>query len=53
MNDAQDKDLDEHPERAAALHEPGQKESHPDEGTDDARWDTDQHSDASGPFGTG
>ena len=43
----------ERPEKAAAEDREGQNEKHPQDGTDSPTWDTDQHSDAPGPFGTG
>ena len=43
----------EHPEQAAAEGREGQNDKHPPDGTDSTTWDTDQHSDAPGPFGTG
>ena len=43
----------EHPEKAAALQEGRQEERHSQDETDDERIDTEQHSDAPGPFGTG
>ena len=48
--DAEPKD---HPEQAAALQQGRQEESHSQDETDDERLDTEQHSDAPGPFGTG
>ena len=48
--DAKPKD---HPEQAAALQEGRQEESHTQDETADERLDTEQHSDAPGPFGTG
>ena len=42
------------PAQAAALHDEGaQGDETPQDGTDDPRIDTDQHSDAPGPTGTG
>ena len=38
--------------RAAASHD-GERQDPPQDGTDSTTWDTDQHSDAPGPFGTG
>lgn len=43
----------EHPEKAAAEGREGQGAKHPQDGTQSTTWDTDQHSDAPGPFGTG
>lgn len=46
----------EHPEQAAALQQGGTEESerkNPQDGTESTFWDTSQHSDAPGPFGTG
>jgi hypothetical protein len=51
--DEHDVDPEEHPEQAAALGKGGEKEAHTEEGTDDERIDTGEHSDAPGPFGTG
>jgi hypothetical protein len=48
------KELDkEHPEMAAAEGREGARESHEEEGTDNELLDTEQHSDAPGPFGPG
>jgi hypothetical protein len=42
------------PKQHAALHElGGEDEKNPQDTTDSVTWDTDQHSDAPGPFGTG
>jgi hypothetical protein len=42
------------PEQHAALNEPGgEEEKSPQDDTDDERFDTGEHSDAPGPFGTG
>jgi hypothetical protein len=42
------------PQQHAARNEPGGEElKNPQDETDDERLDTDQHSDAPGPFGTG
>ena len=46
-------DPEEHPEQAAALQEGGQEEDQPQDETDEGFFDTSQHSDAPGPFGTG
>lgn len=46
-------DPEEHPEQHAALQAGGQREKHPQDGTDDERIDTEQHSESEGPFGTG
>ncbi len=43
---------EESSEKAAADSEPKKQAPEQDE-TDDTTWDTDQHSDAPGPFGTG
>ena len=45
----------ERPAQGAALHtgDGSKGESTPQDATDDTRWDTDQHSDAPGPTGTG
>jgi hypothetical protein len=45
-------ETDERDEKAAADPEPKKQEPEQDE-TDDTRFDTDQHSDAPGPTGTG
>ena len=50
---AKDADPKEHPEQFAARQEGRQKEEHSQDETDDERLDTEQHSDAPGPFGTG
>lgn len=47
-----DKTDREHPRKAAAEGK-DEKHEHPQDGTDSTTWDTDQHSDAPGPFGTG
>ena len=47
-----DVDPEEHPEQAAALQQGGEEEHSQDE-TDNEALDTEQHSDAPGPFGTG
>ena len=50
--DAEDKA--ERPAQAAALHEDwGKGEQVPQDTTHDTRWDTEEHSDAPGPTGTG
>jgi hypothetical protein len=42
------------PEQHAARNEPGgEEEKSPQDKTDDERFDTGEHSDAPGPFGTG
>jgi phage gpG-like protein len=41
------------PEQHAALHELGGEEGKPQGYTENTTFDTDQHSDAPGPFGTG
>ena len=46
-------DPKEHPEQAAALQQGEQEEEHQQDETDDERLDTEEHSDAPGPFGTG
>ncbi len=46
----------EHPEQTAALQRGGNKDSEteiPQDGTENTFFDTSQHSDAPGPFGTG
>ena len=53
MSEDKNKNENEHPEQAAAEEKEGQKRDIPDDGTDSETWDTDQHSDAPGPFGTG
>jgi hypothetical protein len=55
---AEDQEADDEaaarPAQSAALHTgDGEGQSAPQDGTDDTRWDTDQHSDAPGPTGTG
>lgn len=48
------KDNAARPEQHAALNEPGgDEEKAPQDETDDERFDTREHSDAPGPFGTG
>ena len=46
-------DPEEHPEQHAALHTGKQSESAPEEGSDNTTFDTEEHSAADGPFGTG
>jgi len=42
------------PAQSAALHESaGEGEATPQDATDDSRWDTEEHSEAPGPTGTG
>jgi len=58
LGDTMDEDRDEqfekeHPEQAAAEGREGPRKVHPEEGTDNEKIDTGQHSDAPGPFGTG
>jgi hypothetical protein len=49
-----DEDVDrEHPEKAAAEGREGQRHKHPQDETDNEDLDSEQHSDAPGPFGTG
>jgi hypothetical protein len=43
----------EHPEQHAALQTGKQSESAPKEGTENTELDTEEHSAADGPFGTG
>jgi hypothetical protein len=43
----------EHPEKAAAEGREGQRAKHPQDETDNEDIDTEDHSDAPGPFGTG
>jgi hypothetical protein len=44
----------ERPAQAAALHgSGGEGDETPQDATDDTRWDTEEHSDAPGPTGTG
>ena len=50
INDKTDR---EHPKKAAAEGRTDKESEHPQDGTDSTTWDTDQHSDAPGPFGTG
>jgi hypothetical protein len=45
-------DPTEHPEQHAALQSRGQAKSEPDEGTDNEMLDSEEHSEASGSFGT-
>lgn len=53
QNEGQD-DGAARPEQHAARHEPGgEGERNPQDGTENTLIDTDQHSDAPGPFGTG
>jgi hypothetical protein len=47
------KTSNDHPEQDAAEGKPGQSDRHPQEGTESTTWDTEEHSDAPGPFGTG
>ena len=54
----EDVDKQEHPEQAAALQkgredEESQEQEHPQDETESELFDTSQHSDAPGPFGTG
>ena len=54
MDEERQDDLDkEHPEKAAAEGREGAREAHEEEGTDNELLDTEEHSDAPGPFGTG
>ena len=54
MDEERQDDLDkQHPEQAAAEGREGPRKVHPEEGTDNEKIDTGQHSDAPGPFGTG
>jgi hypothetical protein len=46
-------DPEEHPEQHAALQTGEQAEGETDEGTDNELLDSEDHSDAEGPFGTG
>ena len=46
-------DPQEHPEQAAALQKGDLEEDVPQDETDSELFDTSQHSDAPGPFGTG
>ena len=49
-----DVDAKEHPEQAAALQQGREEdEEHSQDETDNEALDTEQHSDAPGPFGTG
>lgn len=50
---SENKTKSDRPEEAAAESREGQNAAAPQEGTDSTTWDTDQHSDAPGPFGTG
>jgi hypothetical protein len=50
---SENKTKSDHAEEAAAEGREGQADEHPQDGTDSTTWDTDQHSDAPGPFGTG
>jgi hypothetical protein len=45
-------DPTEHPEQHAALQTGGQAKSEPDEGTDNALLDSEEHSEGGGTFGT-
>lgn len=52
--DEHDRNGADHPAQHAARHEPGgEEENHPQGETGSTTWDTEQHSDAPGPFGTG
>jgi hypothetical protein len=44
---------DEHPEQHAALQTERQSEAAPTEGTENTKFDTEEHSAEDGPFGTG
>jgi hypothetical protein len=46
-------DAAEHPEQHAALQTGQQSEAAPDEGSENTTFDTEEHSAADGPFGTG
>jgi hypothetical protein len=46
-------DPEEHPEQHAALKTGEQAKGETDEGTDNELLDSEEHSDAEGPFGTG
>jgi hypothetical protein len=46
-------DPEEHPEQHAALQTGEQAKGETDEGTDNELLDSEEHSDAEGPFGTG
>jgi hypothetical protein len=49
-----DEEVDrEHPEKAAAEGREGQRAKHPQDETDSETFDSDDHSDTPGPFGTG
>ena len=52
MDKDEQKPREERSEKAAADPEPKKQQPEQDE-TDSTFWDTDQHSDAPGPFGTG
>ncbi len=53
----EDVDAQEHPEQAAALQkgreDEGPSDEHEQDETENTEFDTEQHSDAPGPFGTG
>ena len=54
MDDERQDELDkEHPEKAAAEGREGARKAHEQEGTDNELLDSEEHSDAPGPFGTG
>ena len=46
-------EAEEHPEQHAALQTEQQSEAAPKEGSENTTFDTDEHSAADGPFGTG
>jgi hypothetical protein len=46
-------DPQEHPEQHAALQTQKQSEAAPEEGSENTTFDTEEHSAADGPFGTG
>ena len=50
---SEETEKDNRTKKDAAEGKEGQKREIPDDGTDSTTWDTDQHSDAPGPFGTG
>jgi hypothetical protein len=53
MSEREEVDPEEHPEQAAALQAGAGEEEQPQDETENEELDTEQHSDAPGPFGTG
>lgn len=53
-DDRREDDGAERPAQHAAQHDPGgEDEEHPQDETDSTTWDSEEHSEAPGPFGTG